>query len=100
MATNNRMLRSQIDGARFTHLWNQPSGLPHLQNLMCEMLTRKDLELANPKKFFLPISHLGARVLSYYLGLEEQLSTKRRLDQTTDEVRLVRLPDYGAELLN
>jgi hypothetical protein len=43
-----------------------------VENLLAEILARKDLNLSDPYSVFMLLGDLGARVLQYYMGLEDQ----------------------------
>lgn len=62
------------------------------------MIACRDLEVTDPRVFLMPIGHLGARVLAYYLTLEEQQQAKRRIDRAPEEARLIRVKDRSEEL--
>ncbi len=62
-----------------------------MQNLICEMVVRADLELINPSKLLVSVGDLGARVLLYYLNLKGQLAYKRQNDHPLETGRHVRL---------
>lgn len=68
------------------------------QNLLCKMIARRDLEVTDLRVFLIPIGHLGARVLAYYLTLEEQQQAKRQIDRVPEEARLVRVEDRLEDL--
>jgi hypothetical protein len=44
------------------------------------MIIRGDFILLNPENLILPIGHLGAKVVLYYLNLESQLHYQRQKD--------------------
>lgn len=67
----NLQIRSQVDGDTFFRIRNMAARFPNQQNLLCEMVARCDLELTELRQILMPIGHLRARVLAYYLALEE-----------------------------
>lgn len=67
-------------------------------NLLSEMIARGDFELMDPKKLVVPIGHLGARVLMYYLELEEQLHFRRQFDYSMTSYRDIRMLGVREEL--
>jgi hypothetical protein len=59
------------------------------------MIIRGDFILLNPENLILPIGHLGAKVVLYYLNLESQLHYQRQKDHSKEEHRVVRILDFS-----
>jgi hypothetical protein len=78
-----------LEESEFDKLWLRASHFPNMQNLICEMIARNDLKLANPSKLIIPIGDLGARVLLYYMTLESQLEYKHQADKPGETFRHV-----------
>ena len=89
-----------LDSGDFDVVWAASSRHANQQNLICEMIARGDVQLTDQKKLFLPIGHLGARVVLYYTTLEEQLQKRRQLDMSVESHRLVKMGDSSRQVVD
>ena len=92
-------LYDHLDEEKFDLTWSRSRKYENSQNLLCEMIAREDLVLDCPEKLMVPIGHIGARIVLYYLHLEEELHDKRQLDKAVEEERQPRLPDCTKPLI-
>ena len=90
---------ANLDGVGFDRAW-RVAGKYSQQNLLCETIARGDINLIEPKRFFHPIGHLGARVLMYYLELENQLHYRRQMDSAEQPYREIKIDPVENQLLN
>ena len=88
---------NQLDSEGFDRVW-RVAGNHNQHNLLCEVIARGDLELLDPRKLVVPIGHLGARTLMYYLELEQQLHFRRQLDYAVESYRDIRMLSVPEEL--
>ena len=82
--------------SQFEQLWQQASGWG-AENLLAEILARKDLNLSDPYSAFMVLGDLGARVLQYYVGLEHQWLLRHQ-SPTKVGKRVVNWQDYGLQI--
>ena len=90
----------QLSQNTFKWLWKIASLDDNAQNLVAEMILRRDilvLELA--KKMFSIFGHLGYRSLKYWLNLEIQLHERRSGDKPVEPERTVRLSNFDDSTL-
>jgi len=85
---------------QFTEAWESAGQFDNMQNLLCEMLVRADLELEDWTLLFYPIADVAARALFYYMTLEKQLRQRRQVDFAFIPVRSIRIVDHSSEQKN
>ena len=87
----------KLTNKEFQRLWTAAGAFTNMQNLLCEMIARQDLQLEDSKQLLVPIGDLGARIFMYYLHLEGQLQKRRQYDHPDAARRIVVVPEMDVK---
>ena len=83
----------KLNNKEFQRLWTAAGAFSNMQNLLCEMIARQDLQLEDTKQLLVPIGDLGARIFMYYWHLEGQLQKRRQYDHPDAARRIAVVPE-------
>ena len=91
-----RKCRAWLSHSQFAPLWQQAREWG-VENLLAEILARKDLSLSDPHSAFMMLGDIEARILQYYGGLEHQWSLRNQLPTKVGK-RVANWQDFGLHI--